>query len=521
MPAPSAAAVSDDLAFLSLSDAASRIKAGSLSPVALVDAVLDRIARLDSVIHAYISTDAAHARMTAKSAEAEIRGGNYRGPLHGIPYGLKDVIHVAGRTTSANSRVARDRVADHDAEVQRRLQAAGAILIGKLNTYEYGTGTGADLAELPFPPARNPWNTLCFTGGSSTGAGAAVAGGLAAFAIGIDTGGSVRLPAAACGITGLKPTYDLVSRAGIMPNCPSLDHAGPLARSARDAALVLSAMADWSMPALSGIEGLTIGVVRRWHERDVDADPCLGSLFNAAVDVLAGQGARVVEVQCPVSQRQFVDCMRLINNPESFAAHREDFLEHRDRMGPALFAKFMSGLSISAGDHARAMRWRKALTREIEDLFEGCDILVCPTTARPPPPLSDGTAVADYTSIAATMPFSLSGHPAVSVPMGFSPDGLPLGLQIAGRRDDLALRVAHCFQQATDWHLRRPPCAEKPIGRYIRPAAMSPAVVERSQARALLAAAGITAPSERDLEICATQAARMDTLVANLKDALP
>ena len=515
--------MNDDLAFLSIADAALRIRAGALSPVALVDAALDRVARIEPAVHAYISIDADHGRAAAKAAAAEIAAGTYRGPLHGIPYGLKDVIHVAGRVTSANSRVALDRVACVDADVYRRLRAAGAILIGKLNTYEFGTGTGADLFQLPFPPARNPWNTRCFTGGSSTGAGAAVAAGLATFAIGIDTGGSVRLPAAACGVTGLKPTYELVSRDGIMPNCPSLDHVGPLARSAEDAALVLSAIAEWPMPALQRIDALKVGVVRRWHEQDVAADPAVGPAFDSALGVFTGLGAHIIELKCPLGQRQFVDCMRLINNPECFAVHREDFLAHRDKMGPALFAKFMSGLSVSAEAQSLAVHWRKYLVACVEDLFGACDVIVCPTTARPPPPLDDGAAVADYTTIAATMPFSLSGHPALSIPMGFSPDRLPLGLQIAARRgrDDLVLCVGHAFQQATDWHRRRSPCVERPVGAYIKPAASPSTLLDRARARALLATAGVSAPSERDLEICATQAGRMDTLVAHMRETLP
>lgn len=515
--------MSDEIALLSLVEAAASIKARTITPLELVDAVLRRIDQFEPQINAYISFDAAQARAAAKIATDEIARGQYRGPLHGITYGLKDVIHVAGRVTSANSRVRMNSVATEDAEIYRRLSAAGAILIGKLNTYEYGTGTGADLAQLPFPPARNPWNTMCFTGGSSTGAGAAVAARLAMFAIGIDTGGSVRLPAAACGVAGMKPTYDLVSRAGIMPNCPSLDHVGPLARSVKDVAAVLSAIADPPVLGSYSIAGIRIGVVRRWHARDVVADPSVDSAFEAALRVLASLGACLVDLEPTVDQRQFVDCMRLINNHKSFAAHRKDVLTHRDQMGPALFAKFMSGLSVSAEAHQQARRWRKALAAKVDDLFTTCDIVVCPTTPRPAPPISDGDAVADYTSAAATMPFSLSGHPALSIPMGFSADGLPLGLQISGRRgqDGLVLRVGDAFQDVTEWHRRRAPCTASSVGPCTKSPSVPVAPISSARARVLLAHAGISSPSERDLEICATQAARMDKLIAHMQDVSP
>jgi aspartyl-tRNA(Asn)/glutamyl-tRNA(Gln) amidotransferase subunit A len=507
--------VSDELAFLPIAEAAARIAARTLSPVELVDAVLARIDRHEPTIHAYISLDADQARAAARVAEAEVARGGIRGPLHGIPYGLKDVIHVAGRRTTANSRLRLDHVATADAEVHARLRDAGAILIGKLNTYEYGTGTGADLFELPFPPARNPWNTDCFTGGSSTGAGAAVAAGLAAFAIGIDTGGSVRLPAAACGVTGLKPTLGSVSAAGIMPNCPSLDHVGPLTRSARDADLVLQAIAGTRPAAFAPIAGVKIGAIRRWH---AEVAPDAGPAFEAAISVLRDLDTRIVELAPPTPQRDFVACMRLINNPESLAAHREDFLNRRADMGPALFAKFMAGVCIPSDALERARSWRRQLSAVIDGLFTDCDVLASVTAPRAAPPIADGDAVAAYTSDAATMPFSLSGHPAVSVPMGFTAGGLPLGLQLAAprRRDDLVLRVADAYQQAIGWHRRRPTCAPRPIGATHRPPPAPESTADRAQVLGMLAAAGVAAPAPRDIEVCSQQAARMATMIAKI-----
>jgi aspartyl-tRNA(Asn)/glutamyl-tRNA(Gln) amidotransferase subunit A len=509
-----------DLHFLSIAEAAALIRTRALSPVELIDAFLRRIDLIEREIHSYISIDADHARAAAAAAEREIAAGSYRGSLHGVPYGLKDTIDVAGRPTTANSRLMRDFVPTVDAVVHSRLQVAGAILLGKLNTYEFGTGTGADHGHLPFPPARNPWNTACFPGGSSTGAGAAVAAGTAMFAIGADTGGSIRLPAAACGVVGLKPTYDLVSRAGVLPNCKSLDHIGPVTRTAADAALVLPVIAAREGHARRGtdIAGLRVGVIRRFHERDLAPDGELSQAFDEVVAVLRGLGASVVELDLGRSQQDFIDCMRLINNFESYSHHRNDFLERRGEMGPALYDKFMAGLCLPTTAYAQAQRRRRNLNAQVGALFERCDVLVSGCAARPAPPLEYGAAVAAFTSEAATMLFSLSGDPALSLCIGFSSGGLPLALQIAGRHFDEAtvLRVADAYQQATDWHRRRPSCAAFPVGPYHRPVDTAIQPIDPAVAFELLKRAGIDRPTPRDVEICARQAARMASMAARI-----
>ncbi len=504
-----------------IAETAALIGARKLSPVDLVEAVLARIAEVEPLIHSYISVDADHARAAARHAESEIVAGRYRGPLHGIPYGLKDVIHVAGRVTSANSRALDGAAALVDAEAHRMLQAAGAILMGKLHTYEFGTGTGADLDCLPWPPARNPWNTSRFTGGSSTGSGAAVAAGTAMFALGVDTGGSVRLPAAGCGVVGLKPTYDLVSRAGVMPNCPSLDHIGPLTRTVADAALVMGALVPGFAEASPDGRPMRIGVIRRFHQRDVAPDADVDAAFEAAVGVLGRIGASISDIDVAVSQGAFVDCMRLINNAESLAVHRDIFMSNRAAMGPALFNKFMAGLCVPANLLDAARRWRERLGAAVDSMFSTCDAVICPTTPRGAPPLSDGAAVAAYTSDAATMPFSLSGVPAISVPMGFNRDGLPLGLQMAMRRghDAALLRLAAAYQAATDWHTARPPLTARPSGGH---AMVSPASIQADDAvvRQLLRAAGIASPTDRDLEMCSHQIPRVASMAAGMPDDL-
>ena len=244
-------AADTSLCFLTIEEAARLISRREISPVDLVAAFLARIEAVDGALATYITVCAEAALASARSAEAEIMRGSYRGPLHGIPYGLKDNFMVRGVRATANSHLMRDHVADHDATAHRRLQDAGAILLGKLGTYEYGTGDGDDLFELPFAPTRNPWDPRCFPGGSTIGGGASVAAGTAMLALGTDTTGSVRLPAAACGAAGLKPTYGLVSRAGVLPNCYSLDCVGPIAWTARDAGLALRAIAG-ARPGRSG-----------------------------------------------------------------------------------------------------------------------------------------------------------------------------------------------------------------------------------------------------------------------------
>jgi len=532
-----------DLHFLGAAEAGRLIQTRRLSPVELIDAFLKRIEAVDETIHSYVKVLADQAISAARAAEAEIMSGGWRGPLHGLPYGLKDNFFTKGIRTTAGSRLMRDNVPSRDATVHSRLAGAGAILLGKLNTYEFGTGTGDGLFELPFPPARNPWNTACFTGGSSTGVGTAVAAGTVTFGLGTDTGGSVRLPAQACGIIGLKPTYGLVSRAGILPNCFSLDHVGPLAWTVEDAALALQAIAgsdpddptsatvavgDYSRDLHAGIRGLRVGVVRRFHERDIASDPAIGKAFDVALDVLADLGAQLIELDPPVSLQDFRSCSRILNTAESYAIHEQDFLERRAEMGEALRDKLIAGACVSAADYLRAQRWRRQLAGLVDGLFDGCDTVVCCGATRRPPRFDDREGIIAFTTESAMATFNISGHPALSICNGFTDEGLPLGMQIAGRLFDeaMVLRVGAAYERATAWRHVRPACmaadptrATETPGRHADSVTLAPE--DAAAARALARRLGLTAPTPRELARFAAQLRSIEATARQLPERLP
>ena len=458
---------------LGISAASRLILAGELSPVTLVDAFLDRIDAVDAKVHSYLLVLAHEARAAAREAEAEIAAGRWRGPLHGIPYGVKDNYDVAGLRTSGASRVRLDHVAATTATTVRRLQAAGAILLGKLNTWEYGTGTGAVHFDLPFDVARNPWNLDHFTGGSSTGAGAAVAAGTAMFALGSDTGGSIRLPAAACGLQGMKPTYGLVSRAGILPNCWSLDVAGPLTWTVEDAAIVLRAIAghddadpasarsqpvDYLAGLRTGVSGLRIAVIREFGEGAAAVAPSIAAGVDAAAETLARLGAEITEARLPAPLRLYESVTSIIGWSESYSIHERDFLERGGEMGQALRDKLMSGFNVRAADYLAAQRQRRSLALATDAFVRGYDAVLMACAMSTAPPFSDPEAVIDFTRHKLTTPFNVSGHPAMSVCTGFDAAGLPTNAQIVGRYFDEAtvLRVGHAYETATPWRNRRP-----------------------------------------------------------------
>jgi len=474
--------VTAELCHLSVRGASQLIRDRKVSPVEIVEAFLDRISLCDPAIFSYITVVAEEARAAARHAEVEIMQGRWRGPLHGLPYGLKDNFYTAGIRTTAASRLLLDFVPDVDATAHRKLEDAGAILLGKLNTYEYGTGTGAVHFDLPFPAARNPWNTAHFTGGSSTGAGAAVAAGTAMFALGTDTGGSVRLPASGCGVAGLKPTYGRVSRAGIQPNCWTLDHVGPLAWSVDDLAAILQAIAGWdpkdpasadkALPNYSialgqDLRGVRIGVVRRFHEQDVSSAPEVATAFDKALDALRGTGAELVELDLEFSLQDFRNCSRVINVSESFSIHEREFHEQHAKMGRALREKMSAGLFVRAADYLRAQRWRRELAIGVDELFASCDVVVCAGSPHPAPRFDDEEAVVRFTTESAMAVFNISGHPALAVCSGFSQSGMPLNVQFAARHweEPTLLRVGSAFERATPWRQRRPDCGTTVRGR--------------------------------------------------------
>lgn len=463
----------NELFFLSAGEASRLIQARKLSPVELTEAFLARIAAIDDKTHSYLTVMADAALDAARRAEKDILAGRWKGPLHGLPYAVKDNYYTRGVRTCAASRLLLDHVPSYNAAAIDKLEAAGAVLLGKLNTWEYGTGNGGVYFDLPFEPARNPWNLDRFTGGSSTGSGASVAAGTAMMALGSDTGGSVRLPAAACGLQGIKPTYGRVSRHGILPNCYTLDVPGPLTWTVEDSALLLRAIAghdprdpgsarvevpDFLEGLEAGVAGLTIGVVRDLGEANDLLDDSNRAALESMVDVLRSEGAHVVEVTLPAPVAEYRRTSSAINWSESLSIHEKDFLERNQEMGQALREKMMSGFMTRAVDYVAAQRRRRELAQGLDALVRSVDALVLPGAFHVAPPLDDPEKVKAFTTDTATPPFNLSGHPGMSVCTGFDDGGLPTNAQVVGRWFDerTVLRVARAYERATDWRSRRP-----------------------------------------------------------------
>lgn len=477
--ADSALPASEPLTFASIADAAHLIATRQLSPVELVQAHLDRIETVNPKIFGYITVLAERALKQAREAEQAIMAGKYRGPLHGIPYSLKDNYYTNGIRTTAASRVLWDWVPRADATIHRRLTDAGAILLGKNNTWEFGTGLGEVQPDLPYPIARNPWDTAYFTAGSSSGTGASVAAGIAMLGMGSDTGGSVRAPAAAGGLFGLKPTYGRLSRTGILPNSFSFDAAGPLTRTVRDAALAMQAIAgpdpldptsadvpvpDYSTDLDKGVKGLRLGVIRRFHERDVAADPQVVAAIEAALDTFRRLGAEVVELDVPYSGQDYRLCVRLIGQAECLSIHEADFRERNQLMGPALRDKFLGSITLAATDFVKATRWRQEIMAATDAAIAQCDAVICAGGMHTVPVLGDEPSMMAYMMGSATACFNVSGHPAAAICTGFDQRGLPMSMQIVAKYFDEAmlLRVAQAYEQATQWTARHPSLPQSP-----------------------------------------------------------
>jgi aspartyl-tRNA(Asn)/glutamyl-tRNA(Gln) amidotransferase subunit A len=455
----------DDLAYAEIGDIGPRLARGEVSPVELTRACLERIAALDGDVNAFITVLEASALNEAEQAEREIRGGQYRGPLHGIPIAHKDLYYTRGVRTTAGSKIMADFVPDADAAVVARLRQAGTVLLGKLNMHEFAAG-GTN--ENPhYGAAHNPWDLSRIPGGSSGGSAAALAAGMCLAASGSDTAGSIRIPSHYCGTTGIKPTYGRVSAFGVVPLSWSLDHCGPMTRSARDAALMLQAMAgydprdsasiDESVPDFSngidqGLEGLRFGVPMNHFTEDLQ--PEVAQAWRAAVDKLVLLGAEPVEVTFEAVKRAEEIGMVILRN-EMYAFHAEWFASRPQDYGDPVRERLEAVCATPAVDYIRAQRSRQDIRVEFGALFEKVDVLVTPMMATTAPPI--GSAMTGlHTRF--TYPFNITGLPSLAVPCGFGDDGLPIGLQIAARRwqEATALRVGHAFQQATDWHQRRP-----------------------------------------------------------------
>jgi aspartyl-tRNA(Asn)/glutamyl-tRNA(Gln) amidotransferase subunit A len=469
MDMPSSASNSaQQLPLMDLSAASQAVQKKEVSPVELTEACLARIERFNPVLNAFITVTAESAVEEAKHAEAEIVRGEWKGPLHGIPLALKDLAETAGVRTTAASAVLEHFVPSEDAEVVRRLRKSGAILLGKLNLHEFAYGGSGLISH--FGPARNPWNTAHITGGSSSGSAAAIAGALCYGAIGTDTAGSIRLPAACCGIVGLKPTYGLVSTRGIIPLSWSLDHVGPMARTTMDAALILQAIAHYDprdfycqkFPPVyypSAIEekcsSLRLGTLPDfWKELDDDVE-------RAASPALTKLGAMTAGVQ-EIELSSEVD--RTLVRCEPYVYHQRHLPAHESQYHPETLRRIRSGADVTAVQYAEACRDQLRQRREVLGIFEHVDLLVTPTTPVVTPSFAELEAVPDQlrakelVMLRNTRPFNVLGLPSISIPCGFSKSGLPVGLQIIGApgTEGMVLALAHSYEKQTDWHKKRP-----------------------------------------------------------------
>jgi aspartyl-tRNA(Asn)/glutamyl-tRNA(Gln) amidotransferase subunit A len=447
-----------------------------ISPVEAAQTCLDRIARLDGRMHAFITVDAEGALATARALEDELAAGRSRGPLHGVPLAYKDLCHMPGLPTSCGTKTREYFTSPTECTAVARLRAAGAVTIGKLNMTELAMGPFGDNAH--HGDVQNPWKSGHCAGGSSSGSGAAVAAGFALGALGSDTGGSIRLPAACCGVVGLKPTYGRVSRAGVMPLSWSMDHLGPLTRTVADAALLLEVVAGYDphdatssrrgVPYYqrmleSPIGGLRVGVPENFYFDGITPD--MDAAVRAAAEVLGSLGALVAPIRVP-DPRALTDIGNVISRSESAALHARLARDRPHELQPAVRARLEIGFHISAHDYLQALRLRSRLAREfIAEVFAEVDVLVLPVIPEPAPAfetVKSGSVDDVVTRMGRfsrlTRPFNVLGLPALTVPCGFSADRRPLALQIIGRAFDEAttLRLGHAYQQATAWHHEAP-----------------------------------------------------------------
>ena len=458
-------------AVLTIADAGRRLAAKQLSPVELAKTHLERIRRLDPQLNAFLLLTEERALADAQAAEARQMSGQRRGPLDGIPIAHKDIYNTAGIRTTAHSKLLQDNVPARDAHTVKKWADAGTVMLGKLATHEFAFGGPS--FDLPWPPARNPWNTDHFTAGSSSGTGAAVAAGLILGGTGSDTGGSIRGPAALCGIAGIKPTYGRSSRAGILPLAFTLDHAGPMAWTAEDCALLLQAMAghdpedpasvdrpvpDFTAGLGKGVKGLRIGVVRHFFETDHRASDATRAGIDAAMDFFRKEGAEVRDITLsPAADYSAVGYLLMIT--EAFALHapwmRERFMDYgelfRDRVALAATA--------SGPDIVQANRRRRVLCREMAEAMEKLDIIVSASQPGEAPRIDSLTKWANMEKPSFTMPFNVTGFPAISICTGFGAGGLPVALQLAGKpfAEPLLFQAAHAYETAMPWRDKRPP----------------------------------------------------------------
>jgi aspartyl-tRNA(Asn)/glutamyl-tRNA(Gln) amidotransferase subunit A len=458
----------EELARLDLAEASRLVQTRAVSPVELTRVCLDRIERLDPILKSFITVTAESALREARQAESEISKGNWKGPLHGIPLAVKDLLETASVRTTAASAVLQDYVPEHDAYVVQRLRSAGAVLLGKLNLHEFAYGGSSMISH--FGIVRNPWDIARITGGSSSGSASAVAAGLCYGAIGSDTAGSIRLPASCCGITGLKPTYGLVSARGVIPLSWSYDHVGPMTRTVADAALLLQVIASYDpqdfycqkFPPVhypkaikEKTASLRLGVARDfWKEVDQEVK----STVDAAVNVLGQLTAGTEEISLST------ETDRTVMRCESFVFHQKYLPQREDKYHPETLRRIRTGADVTAAQYVENYRELLRSRRDVLKIFDHIDLIVTPTCPILPPTIAELEAAPqdlrkkELVMLRNTRPFNGLGLPAISIPCGFSRSGLPIGLQIAGApgAEDKVLALAHAYQHETDWHKRRP-----------------------------------------------------------------
>jgi aspartyl-tRNA(Asn)/glutamyl-tRNA(Gln) amidotransferase subunit A len=458
-----------DLHYLTIAQASARIKARTLSPVELTEVYIARIGKHDGALNSHLLVLEEQALADAKRAESEIAAGNWKGPLHGIPIGLKDIYNTAGVRTTGHSALFKDHVPAEDAFTVTLLRKAGAVITSKLATWEFAIGGSS--FDLPWPPARNPWDITLDPSGSSSGSAVAVAAGFCAGAMGSDTGGSIRGPAAWCGIAGHKPTYGLLSRRGILPLSFSLDHAGPMCWTSEDCALMLQVLAchdprdagsaavpaaDYTARLGRSLAGLRIGVVRHFFEKDLLTDPETIAALETSVTALRDMGAVVGDIRLsPFGS--YADCGSLISRSEAYAIH-----QHWLRTSPELYGAFgrhrlMAGAFVLAADYINAQRERTRLVAELAETMKTIDVVIFPTARCPARPIGEDSMASGFQPFF-NRAFNVTGGPALSICNGFSQTGLPLALQIGGRpfEDAVVLQVGDALERTLGTRLRRP-----------------------------------------------------------------
>jgi aspartyl-tRNA(Asn)/glutamyl-tRNA(Gln) amidotransferase subunit A len=455
-----------------ITDLSPRIRRKEISPVEITQACLARIERLNTELNAFITVMADSARAEARAAEAEITHGAWRGPLHGIPIAIKDLIDTAGVQTTSGSALHKDRIPTEDASIVRKLREAGAVIVGKNNLHEFAYG-GSSLVSH-FGEVHNPWNPERIAGGSSGGSAACVPAGLALAAMGTDTAGSIREPAALCGCVGLKATYGRVSCRGVIPLSASLDHVGPLAASVADAAIVLQAIAgydpldihcaevpvgDYVGVLKEGVKNLRVGVPRPYFFDDLD--PEVSTAMEHALKGISTLVGQIKDVALDVPTD------RTLQAAESYAYHSKSVAKSPDLYQPETLRRIRTGEKVTTGEYIERRRELEWARRSIRNVFADVDLLITPTIPMPAPSISelkstpDALRPAELKLLRNTRPFNVWGLPAISIPCGFTQSGLPIGLQIAGShwREDLLLQVAYAYEQATAWHKRKCPVA--------------------------------------------------------------